>query len=148
MSDGELAFLSQGGTPHQRCGLRQLFDDLAAAERGHEAKAESLIATHVTPTVREKEDETQRGLFVGLAASLGAAISMAFAEAATDYGSLTGRGSPIMRGAVVSSMTTLGGLGHTLPFLISQFQLAFVIAMAVVAVELVRLQRRALLRSG
>lgn len=75
-------------------------------------------------------------LLVGLAASLGAGISMAFAEAASDDGSLTGRGSPVLRGAVTGAMTTIGGLGHTLPFLISNFHLALTIAMIVVFIEL------------
>ncbi|MBV1703307.1 MAG: rubrerythrin [Hyphomicrobiales bacterium] len=55
---------------------------------------------------------------VGLAASIGAGISMAFAEALSDDGSLTGRGAPAIRGAVTGAMTTLGGLGHTLPYLV------------------------------
>ena len=73
---------------------------------------------------------------VGLAASIGAGISMAFAEALSDDGSLTGRGKPILRGSVTGLMTAAGGIGHTLPFLISDFRLAMVIAVAVVAVEL------------
>lgn len=82
---------------------------------------------------------TQRShdaLLVGLAASIGAGISMAFAEAATDNGSLTGRGSPVLRGAVTGAMTTVGGLGHTLPFLIPDFRAALTVAMIVVLFEL------------
>jgi erythrin-vacuolar iron transport family protein len=154
--------------------LRQLFDDLAAEERRHESKAESLVDEHLTPLAREEEEKTQRKLFllqivqpglaglmdgsvstlapifaaalathkshdallVGLAASIGAGISMAFAEAASDDGSLTGRGSPVLRGIVTGAMTTLGGLGHTLPFLIPEFHTALVLAMIVVAIEL------------
>src|SRR6266571_835148 len=73
---------------------------------------------------------------VGLAASLGAGISMGFAEALSDDGSLTGRGHPWVRGGVCGLMTTLGGVGHTLPFLIPSFQVAFMLAFAVVLVEL------------
>jgi erythrin-vacuolar iron transport family protein len=73
---------------------------------------------------------------VGLAASIGAGISMAFAEALSDDGSLTGRGRPYVRGGVTGLMTAAGGLGHTLPFLIPQFHLAFLAAVIVVAVEL------------
>ena len=73
---------------------------------------------------------------VGLAASLGAGISMAFAEALSDDGSLTGRGRPVVRGLVTGLMTAAGGLGHTVPFLITNFHAAFVAAMMVVAVEL------------
>lgn len=75
-------------------------------------------------------------LLVGLAASIGAGISMGFAESLSDDGSLTGRGSPWIRGTVTGLMTTAGGLGHTLPFLISNFHLATAIAIAVVVVEL------------
>ena len=73
---------------------------------------------------------------VGLAASVGAGISMGFAEALSDNGSLTGRGAPWIRGAICGLMTTLGGIGHTLPFLIPNFWTAMSIAFAVVVVEL------------
>lgn len=73
---------------------------------------------------------------VGLAASVGAGISMGFAEALSDDGKLSGRGTPWLRGVVCGFMTALGGLGHTLPFLIHDFRLAMTIAMVVVIVEL------------
>src|SRR6202035_1501377 len=73
---------------------------------------------------------------VGLAASLGAGISMGFAESLSDDGSLTGRGSPWIRGTVPGLMTALGGIGHTLPFLIPRFHAAMTIAFLVVLVEL------------
>jgi erythrin-vacuolar iron transport family protein len=73
---------------------------------------------------------------VGLAASLGAGISMGFAEALSDDGSLTGRGHPVGRGIVCDAMTALGGIGHTLPFLIADFHLAFIITFLVVLAEL------------
>ena len=73
---------------------------------------------------------------VGMAASLGAGISMGFAEALSDDGSLTGRGHPWIRGLVCGAMTTLGGVGHTLPFLIPTFRAAFALAFVVVIVEL------------
>ena len=73
---------------------------------------------------------------VGLAAAIGAGISMAFAEALSDDGSLTGRGAPVLRGAVCGAMTAIGGLGHTLPFLIPDFSLAVIVAGCVVLVEL------------
>ncbi|MEJ0020572.1 MAG: iron exporter MbfA [Acetobacteraceae bacterium] len=73
---------------------------------------------------------------VGLAASIGAGISMAFAEALSDNGSLTGRGAPVVRGAITGLMTTLGGIGHTLPYLIPHFWTATTVAFAVVVVEL------------
>jgi rubrerythrin len=73
---------------------------------------------------------------VGLAASLGAGISMGFAEALSDDGSLTGRGHPWVRGLVCGAMTALGGIGHTLPFLVQDFRVAMTIAMLVVVMEL------------
>jgi rubrerythrin len=73
---------------------------------------------------------------VGMAASVGAGISMGFAESLSDDGSLTGRGSPWIRGTVTGLMTTAGGLGHTLPFLIPDFRLATIIAVIIVAIEL------------
>jgi hypothetical protein len=75
-------------------------------------------------------------LLVGLAAALGAGISMGFAEAMSDNGSLTGRGNPWLRGAICGLMTAVGGLGHALPFLIPDFQIAAASAGAVVVVEL------------
>lgn len=79
---------------------------------------------------------TSAAFLVGLAASVGAGISMAFAEALSDDGSLTGRGYPWMRGGVTGLMTAMGGIGHTLPFLISNFHVALTAAVAVVATEL------------
>src|SRR5213592_3908689 len=73
---------------------------------------------------------------VGLAASFGAGISMGFAEALSDDGSLTGRGHPWARGAVCGAMTALGGLGHSLPYLIPDVRTATWIAVSVVLVEL------------
>jgi len=73
---------------------------------------------------------------VGLAASIGAGISMGFAEALSDDGALSGRGQPWLRGTVCGAMTTLGGIGHTLPFLIPNFYYATVVAVVVVAIEL------------
>lgn len=75
-------------------------------------------------------------LLVGMAASVGAGISMGFAEALSDDGSLTGRGHPWIRGLVCGLMTTAGGIGHTLPFLISDFRVATGVAIAVVIIEL------------
>lgn len=80
--------------------------------------------------------DTWATFLVGLAASVGAGISMAFAEALSDDGSLTGRGSPVIRGLVTGGMTALGGLGHTLPYLIPHFLTATLVAIAVVVAEL------------
>lgn len=80
--------------------------------------------------------QTWETFLVGLAASIGAGISMGFAEALSDDGSLTGRGAPLLRGSVCGAMTTLGGLGHTLPYLIPDFFFATALAVIVVVVEL------------
>jgi erythrin-vacuolar iron transport family protein len=73
---------------------------------------------------------------VGLAASVGAGISMAFAEALSDDGSLTGRGAPVLRGATTGIMTFVGGIGHTVPYLIPSFWVATVASFVIVAIEL------------
>jgi rubrerythrin len=73
---------------------------------------------------------------VGLAAAVGAGISMGFTEAASDDGKLTGRGSPVKRGFAAGIMTAIGGLGHALPYLIPDFWVATSVAIAVVLVEL------------
>ncbi|TCS65339.1 iron exporter MbfA [Primorskyibacter sedentarius] len=153
---------------------RKLLGDLAAAEAGHQDKADHLTAAHLTEDVRNEEDRSahrkfvltwvQPGLaglmdgsvstlapifatafathdtwttfLVGLAASVGAGISMGFTEAASDDGELSGRGSPVKRGIASGVMTTLGGLGHALPYLIPSFWTATIIAIIVVFVEL------------
>jgi rubrerythrin len=80
--------------------------------------------------------DTHTTFLVGLAASIGAGISMGFTEAASDDGELSGRGSPVKRGVASGVMTTLGGLGHALPYLIADFWTATIIAIIVVFVEL------------
>jgi rubrerythrin len=79
---------------------------------------------------------TRDAFLVGLAASVGAGISMGFAEALSDDGVLSGRGKPLLRGLVCGAMTAAGGIGHTLPFLIPSFNLATLVAVGVVAAEL------------
>jgi VIT1/CCC1 family predicted Fe2+/Mn2+ transporter len=73
----------------------------------------------------------------GIAAAVGAGISMAFAEALSDDGILTGRGHPFRRGVIIGIMTLLGGIFHTLPFLLSNFHAAIITASIVVGVELI-----------
>lgn len=79
---------------------------------------------------------THQTFLVGLSASLGAGISMGFTEAVHDDGKISGRGSPIKRGIANGTMTTIGGLGHTLPYLISDFKIATTIAFIIVFIEL------------
>ena len=155
--------------------VRQLLVELAEIEAQHEGLAHRLGEQILTPSARDKEDETARRMFVlqyvqpglaglmdgsvstlaplfaaafathstwetflvGLAASVGAGISMGFAEALSDDGSLTGRGAPLVRGIVCGLMTAIGGLGHTLPYLIPNFWTATMVAIAVVVVELI-----------
>ena len=81
---------------------------------------------------------SHEAFLVGLAASAGAGISMGFAEALSDDGSLTGRGHPWVRGVICGAMTALGGIGHTLPFLLRDFRVALWAAGAVVVAELAR----------
>ncbi|MEE9388118.1 MAG: ferritin family protein [Paracoccaceae bacterium] len=80
--------------------------------------------------------DTHTTFLVGLAASIGAGISMGFTEAASDDGALSGRGSPLKRGFASGIMTTVGGLGHALPYLIADFWTATTMAFIVVFVEL------------
>jgi erythrin-vacuolar iron transport family protein len=77
--------------------------------------------------------------FTGLATALGAGVSMAFSEGLSDTGDLTGRGSPVVRGLITGGGTFVGGVFHTLPFLIGSYRAALVAAIVVVAVELLAL---------
>src|ERR1700741_280218 len=139
---------------------RQLLDDLAQAERSHEERAGEerprrrlFVLQVVQPGLAGLMDgsvstlapvfaaalatrQSRDAFLVGLAASVGAGISMGFAEALSDDGSLTGRGHPWARGIIEGGMTAVGGIGHTLPFLIPDFHAALIVAMAVVLVEL------------
>ena len=80
--------------------------------------------------------DSRLAFLVGLATAVGAGISMAFSEALSDDGKLSGRGSPWLRGTICGAMTFVGAVGHTLPFLISNFNLAMAIAAGIVVVEL------------
>jgi len=131
---------------------QHLGDGTAAAAEATEARRQVLL-TYVQPGLAGLMDgsvstlapvfaaafatgDTAQTFLVGLAAAVGAGISMGFTEAAADDGKLTGRGSPVTRGVVCGVMTAIGGLGHALPFLIHDFWTAMVIAICVVVVEL------------
>jgi erythrin-vacuolar iron transport family protein len=167
-------FYEKAAAKAQDASIRQLLDDLAQEERGHENRAQELREEELRPEVQADEEKARRRLFVlqivqpglaglmdgsvstlapvfaaafatrnswdaflvGIAASVGAGISMGFAEALSDDGSLTGRGHPWVRGVICGAMTALGGVGHTLPFLISNFHFALVVAVIVVLIEL------------
>jgi erythrin-vacuolar iron transport family protein len=88
-----------------------------------------VLATH-TP---------RYAFFAGLATAIGAAVSMAFSEGLSDTGELTGRGNPFVRGSITGLGTFLGGILHTLPFLIPHYEVALVLAIIVVGFELVML---------
>jgi VIT1/CCC1 family predicted Fe2+/Mn2+ transporter len=77
--------------------------------------------------------------YTGLATAIGAGVSMAFSEGLSDTGDLTGRGNPVVRGAITGGATFFGGVFHTLPFLISDYHTAIVVAVVIVAIELVML---------
>ncbi len=83
--------------------------------------------------------DTRYAFISGLATALGAAVSMGFSEGLSDTGEFTGRGSPIARGTITGLGTFVGGILHTLPFLIPHYQAALFFAIAVVALELVTL---------
>ena len=80
--------------------------------------------------------QSRDAFVVGLAASLGAGISMGLAEALSDDGEISGRGNPLIRGAVTGIGTAVGGMGHTLPFLLSRLGAALTLAYIVVVIEL------------
>jgi len=166
-------FYEKSASRTQDASVRQLLNDLAQEERGHEHRAEEL-GEKLDEATRGQEEAANRKLFVlqivqpglaglmdgsvstlapvfaaafatrnthtafavGLAASIGAGISMGFAEALSDDGTLTGRGHPYIRGLVCGLMTAVGGIGHTLPFLIPNFNFAFAVAVTVVLIEL------------
>jgi VIT1/CCC1 family predicted Fe2+/Mn2+ transporter len=86
-----------------------------------------VLATH----------QPRYAFFAGLATAIGAGVSMAFSEGLSDTGEVTGRGSPYLRGLIIGTGTFLGGILHTLPFLIPRFQAALIVAIVVVAFELV-----------
>ncbi|KXF76188.1 rubrerythrin family protein [Paramesorhizobium deserti] len=134
-----------------RLGLKHTPTDVQQEER--ETERRQMILTYIQPGLAGLMDgsvstlapifaaafatqDTWQTFLVGLSASVGAGISMGFTEAAHDDGKLSGRGSPTKRGIANGLMTTLGGLGHALPYLIPDFWTATSIAIAVVFVEL------------
>lgn len=174
MEDEAYRFYMAAAARTQDAGIRKLLGDLALEEKRHETAANELEGMHLSPEVKEEEEETahrqflltyiQPGLaglmdgsvstlapifaaafatqntwatfLVGLSASVGAGISMGFTEAVHDDGKLSGRGSPIKRGLACGIMTALGGLGHTLPYLIPHFWTATMVAGVLVFCEL------------
>jgi rubrerythrin len=163
MEESAWRFYTEAARQTTDAELRKLLGDLAAAERAHSASATRLEAETLGGDAKAEESQeshrqfvltyVQPGLaglmdgsvstlapvfafLVGLAAAVGAGISMGFTEAASDDGKLTGRGSPLKRGLASGVMTAVGGLGHALPYLIADFWMATSIAIVVVIIEL------------
>lgn len=124
------ALESEARTSHRQFLLTWVQPGLAGLMDGSVSTLAPIFATAFAT------QDTWTTFLVGLAASVGAGISMGFTEAASDDGELSGRGSPIKRGAASGVMTTVGGLGHALPYLITDFWTATIIAIIVVFVEL------------
>lgn len=120
-----------GHTDEQRFVLQVIQPGLAGLMDGSVSTLAPLFATAFAT------HSTFTTFLVGLAAAVGAGISMAFSEALSDTGELTGRGKPFQRGAITGLMTFAGGVGHTLPFLLSSYHLALTVAFVIVGVELV-----------
>ncbi len=149
---GELAAAEAG---HQAGADRLIQEHLSsdARDKEDETARRQFLLTYVQPGLAGLMDgsvstlapifatafatqDTWTTFLVGVAASVGAGISMGFTEAASDDGQLSGRGSPVKRGIASGVMTTVGGLGHALPYLIPDFWTATILALVVVFVEL------------
>jgi len=149
---GELALAEIG---HEKTADRLEAEHLGEGARDEEARTahRQFLLTWVQPGLAGLMDgsvstlapifaaafatgDTWQTFLVGLAASVGAGISMGFTEAASDDGELSGRGSPIKRGIASGIMTTVGGLGHALPYLIPDFNIATTLAIIIVFFEL------------
>ncbi len=148
---GTLAAAEAGHIKTAKKAESRLSDEVIEEEQ--EAERKQFVLTYVQPGLAGLIDgsistlapifatafatqDTWTTLLVGLAASVGAGISMGFTEVASDDGVISGRGSPITRGIVTGLMTTIGGLGHALPYLIPDFWIATWVAFAIVFVEL------------
>ena len=148
----ELA-LVEAGHEEMASGFRESMEKSGALDTERETERRMFILQYIQPGLAGLMDgsvstlapvfaaafatrDSHDAFLVGLAASIGAGISMGFAEALSDDGVLSGRGHPYIRGTICGLMTTLGGIGHTLPFLIPGFGVAMAVAVAVVAVEL------------
>ena len=149
---GDLA-AAEAGHQYRASDLEERHLDGAARETEDETAKRQFVLTWVQPGLAGLMDgsvstlapifatafatqDTWTTFLVGVAASVGAGISMGFTEAASDDGELSGRGSPVKRGIASGVMTTVGGLGHALPYLIPEFWTATIIACIVVFIEL------------
>lgn len=121
----------QGHTAEQQFVLQVVQPGLAGLMDGSVSTLAPLFATAFAT------NKPHTAFLVGMAAAVGAGISMAFSEALSDTGELTGRGTPMKRGLITGLMTFLGGAGHTLPFLIGSMHTALTLAYVVVGIELI-----------
>jgi VIT1/CCC1 family predicted Fe2+/Mn2+ transporter len=129
--DQSPALNETGHTAEQEFVLRVVQPGLAGLMDGSVSTLAPLFATAFAT------QKPMTTFLVGMAAAVGAGISMAFSEALSDTGELTGRGNPITRGGITGIMTFVGGVGHTLPFLLPSFHAALIAAFIVVGVELI-----------
>ncbi|WP_373356021.1 iron exporter MbfA [Pseudoroseicyclus sp. CXY001] len=127
---GEAARETEAATERRQFVLTWVQPGLAGLMDGSVSSLAPIFATAFAT------EDPHTTFLVGLAASVGAGISMGFTEAASDDGQISGRGSPLKRGVATGVMTTIGGLGHALPYLIPHFWTATVIALIVVFIEL------------
>lgn len=149
---GDLA-MEEKGHARKATALENQYTPESVEEKEREHEHKQILLTWIQPGLAGLMDgsvstlapifaaafatgDTRQTFLVGLSASLGAGISMGFTEAAHDDGKLTGRGSPMKRGIANGLMTALGGLGHALPFLITNFHIALIVAFIVVFFEL------------
>jgi rubrerythrin len=125
------------GEPHTEAAARKRLFLLQVVQPGLAGLMDGSVST-LAPLFAAAfaTKDTWYTFVVGLAAAVGAGISMGFAEALSDDGALTGRGHPVIRGSVCGLMTAVGGLGHALPYLIPNFHFATTLAVIVVLIEL------------
>ena len=134
---GEMADAAVGHMPSQRASdpqQQRVLQVVQPALAGMMDGSVSTLAPLFATALATRDSHT--AFLVGVAAAVGAGISMAFAEALSDDGSVTGRGNPWMRGLIEGVATMLGGLGHTLPFLLADVRSAVPVASGIVVIEL------------
>jgi VIT1/CCC1 family predicted Fe2+/Mn2+ transporter len=122
---------AQGHTAEQQFVLQVVQPGLAGLMDGSVSTLAPLFATAFAT------NKPHTAFLVGMAAAVGAGISMAFSEALSDTGELTGRGNPVKRGVITGIMTFIGGAGHTLPFLLGSIHAALTLAYVIVGIELI-----------
>ena len=152
-SKGTQPLVPQQGSATEQAAVRQGLLSLLLQKEPDDEAAHSFLLRVVQPGLSGLMDGSVSTLapifatafathnpftafLVGIASATGAGISMAFSEALSDDGALTGRGNPVARGAITGGMTFFGGALHTLPFLVPELHLALLVAYIVVAIEL------------